>query len=193
MDMLSDVLRAVRLSGAVLFVGEFSMPWSVWAPDSRVFAPMLIPGAKQLVLFHLIVEGSCWVELESESPNKLEAGDLIVLPHGDAHALANPPGETRTPMSSLLPPPPWQQPPSLVHGGGGDVARILCGFLYCDDAVFNPVFTMLPRVLLVHAKDGPSGSWLQPNLRYMLQEGGDQQPGRASLLCRLSQLLLVEV
>src|SRR5712692_5541661 len=103
MDTLSDVLRAVRLSGAVLFVGEFSTPWSVWAPDSRLFAPMLIPGAKQLVLFHLIVEGTCWVELESESPCKLEAGDLIVLPDGDAHALANPPGETRTPMSTLLP------------------------------------------------------------------------------------------
>src|SRR6266849_1940178 len=88
MDTLSDVLRAVRLSGAVLFVGEFSTPWSVWAPDSRLFAPMLIPGAKQLVLFHLIVEGTCWVELESESPCKLEAGDLIVLPDGDAHALA---------------------------------------------------------------------------------------------------------
>ncbi len=193
MDTLSDVLRAVRLSGAVLFVGEFSTPWSVWAPDSRLFAPMLIPGAKQLVLFHLIVEGTCWVELENESPCKLEAGDLIVLPHGDAHALANPPGETRTPMSTLLPPPPWQQPPSLVHGGGGEVARILCGFLYCDDAVFNPVFTMLPRVLLVRAQDGPSGSWLQTNLRYMLQEVGAQRPGGASLLARLTELLFVEV
>src|SRR5712664_1933135 len=193
MDTLSDVLRAVRLSGAVLFVGEFSTPWSVWAPDSRLFAPMLIPGAKQLVLFHLIVEGTCWVELESESPCKLEAGDLIVLPDGDAHALANPPGETRTQMSTLLPPPPWQQPPSLVHGGGGEVARILCGFLYCDNAVFNPVFTMLPRVLLVRAKDGPSGSWLQTNVRYMLQEVGAQRPGGASLLARLTELLFVEV
>jgi AraC-like DNA-binding protein len=193
MDTLSDVLRAVRLSGAVLFVGEFSAPWSVWAPDSRMFAPMLIPGAKQLVLFHLIAEGRCWAELESESPVGLDAGDVVVLPYGDAHAMCNPAGGTRTPMATLLPPPPWSEPPALVHGGGGEVTRILCGFLYCDDALFNPLFTMLPRVLRVRAKDGPSGSWLEANLRYMIQEVSSQRPGSASLIARLAELLFVDV
>src|SRR5262245_61232481 len=76
MDTLSDVLRAVRLSGAVMFVCEFTAPWSVWAPDSCDFAPMLISGAKRLVLFHVVTEGRCWVELENAPPVGLDAGDV---------------------------------------------------------------------------------------------------------------------
>lgn len=191
MDLLSLVLRAVRLSGSFLFRGEFSSPWSCASPDSRVVAPFLLPGAKSLVFFHVVTEGRCWAEVENETPVMLGPGDVLALPYGDAHAMGNPQGGERTPLSSLLPPPPWPEPPKVVHGGGGEVTKILCGFLHCDDALFSPVLTNLPRVLCVRARREPS--WLEMTSRYMLEEASFQRPGGACLLGRLAELLFVEV
>jgi AraC-like DNA-binding protein len=190
MDVLSEVLRAVRLSGALLFRGEFSSPWSCSAASSSATAPLLVPGAKSLVFFHVVTEGRCWAEVENQEPLGLEAGDVIALPYGDAHSMGNPQGETRTPISSLLPPPPWPDVPTLRFGGGGEQTRILCGFLSCDDALFNPVLTSLPRVLCVRR---PRSSWLQTSSRYMLEEASLNRPGSASILGRLAELLFVEV
>jgi AraC-like DNA-binding protein len=192
-DILSEVLRAVRLSGALLFRGEFSSPWSAWVPDSRMAAPFLVPGAKSLVFFHVIAEGRCWAEIEDREPLGLEAGDVIALPYGDAHTVGNPAGETSTPLSSLLPPPPWPELPTVSFGGGGERTRILCGFLHCDDALFSPVLTSLPRVLCVRASREPSAAWLETSSRYMLEEASLNRPGGACLLGRLAELLFVEV
>jgi AraC-like DNA-binding protein len=191
MDILSEVLQAVRLSGALLFRGEFSSPWSCSASDSRMAASSLVPGARSLVFFHVVTEGHCWAEVENQQPLMLEAGDVIALPYGDAHSMGNPQGETRTPISSLLPPPPWPELPIVSFGGGGEPTRILCGFLHCDDALFNPVLTNLPRVLCVRGKG--ESSWLETSSRYMLEEATRNRPGGASILGRLAELLFVEV
>ena len=193
MDILSEVLRAVRLSGAVLFRGEFSSPWSASVPDSRIAAPFLVPGARSLIFFHVVSEGRCWAEVERRAPLMLEEGDVIALPYGDAHTMGNPSGERRTPLSTLLPPPPWPELPTVSHGGGGERTRILCGFLHCDDVLFSPVLTSLPRVLHVRSRREPSAAWLQTSSRYMLAEAGVQRPGGACLLGRLAELLFVEV
>jgi len=190
-DILSVVLRAVRLSGSFLFRAEFSSPFCCAAPDSRLVAPLLVPGAKSLIFFHVVTEGRCVAEVEKHEPMVLGPGDVIALPYGDAHAIGNPAGAAPTPMSKLLPPPPWPEPPMVVHGGGGEVTRILCGFLSCDDALFSPVLTNLPRVLCVRGRERPS--WLETSCRYMLEEASVHRPGGACLLGRLAELLFVEV
>ena len=44
-DVLSEVLHAVRLSGAVYFDFELSSPWIAEAPPSREVAHLVMPGA----------------------------------------------------------------------------------------------------------------------------------------------------
>jgi AraC-like DNA-binding protein len=192
MDVLSQVLRAVRLSGALLFRGEFSSPWSIAVPDSRLAAPFLVPGAKGLVFFHIVVEGRCWAEVAGEERLPLGAGDVLTLPYGDAHVMENPRGDKRHPLSSLLPPPPWPELPTLAHGGGGERTQILCGFLHFDDALFSPLLTSLPHALCTRARAGPA-SLLDASTRYMLEEASLHRPGGACLLGRLAELLFVEV
>ena len=38
MDVLSDVLRVVRLSGAVFFTADFSAPWALESPIPEMLA-----------------------------------------------------------------------------------------------------------------------------------------------------------
>jgi AraC family transcriptional regulator, alkane utilization regulator len=193
MDILSDVLGVIRISGAVLFHGEFSAPWCVATPPAHEMARRLMPGAKRLILFHIVAEGECWAERDDAPAVHLAAGDVIVLPYGHAHALADTPGQRPTPIAALLPPPPWSKLPVVKHGGSGTPTRILCGFLHADDAPLHPLLTSLPAMLRVRARTGEPAHRLETIIGYTLEEAKAARPGVACLLTRLVDILFVEI
>ena len=67
MDVLSDVLRVVRLSGAVFFTADFSSPWAIESPIPEMLASAVMPEAECVVLFHILVEGECEVVCQAAS------------------------------------------------------------------------------------------------------------------------------
>src|SRR5438270_12945333 len=89
MDPLSDVLRAVRLSGAYFYLVEAAPPWSVSTCAARELVPRVLPDAEHLISYHVLVRGRCWGGLEGERQVQLEPGDVIVFPHGDAHLMSS--------------------------------------------------------------------------------------------------------
>ncbi len=84
MDALSETLRVVQLVGAIFINARFTAPWCYQSPSADSAAPLLEPGAERVVIFHLITEGECYVELGKEPPLRLIAGDVVVFPEGDA-------------------------------------------------------------------------------------------------------------
>ena len=58
-DTLSDVLRAVRLRGAVFYYIDGTSPWVAEAPPAREIIPAIMPGAEHMIEFHGVIEGSC--------------------------------------------------------------------------------------------------------------------------------------
>src|SRR3954454_17045375 len=91
-DTLSDVLRAVRLTGAIFFAIDGSAPWVVETPPSREIGPHLMPGVEHVIEYHVLTAGSCWGGVLGAPPVQLEAGDIIVFPQGDAHVMSSAPG-----------------------------------------------------------------------------------------------------
>src|SRR5687767_7292203 len=57
MDALSEAMRAVRLTSALFFNGEFSAPWRFATPAQDKVAPVVSPQSERLVLFHLVTDG----------------------------------------------------------------------------------------------------------------------------------------
>src|SRR5262249_1086842 len=153
MDVLSDVLRVVRLTSAVFFTARFSTPWSIESPPPDQLARSLRLRAESIALFHVLVEGQCWVSMEGHDPLKLEARDVIIFPHGDPHVISSRIGAKPRPISALLPSQPSKEIPQLDYGGGGEAARFVCGFLHCDQR-FNPLIGALPTMLHVCGRDG---------------------------------------
>jgi hypothetical protein len=92
MDALSQTLRVVRLVGAIFLHGRFTAPWCYQSPHADAAAPFLEPTAERVIIFHLITEGECWVELGDQPPLRLAAGDAVLFPQGDAHRMASQPG-----------------------------------------------------------------------------------------------------
>jgi len=60
MDTLSDVLRAVRLTGAVFFSVDASAPWVAETPAGREVGPYIMPGVEHVIEYHVVTEGRCW-------------------------------------------------------------------------------------------------------------------------------------
>jgi AraC-like DNA-binding protein len=193
-DVLSDVLRAVRLSGAVYFDFELSSPWVAEAPPSREIAATVMPGAERVIEFHLIARGMCWGHAVGQQPIRLREGDLIVFPQGDAHVLSSAPGMRAAPDLSVFARPSTPLPMFYELGGGGpERARIVCCFLGCDERPYNPLLTALPAVIHLaatdpHAKTG----WLGTLLNIAARESGSARAGGENVLARLSELMFVE-
>jgi quercetin dioxygenase-like cupin family protein len=99
-DVLSGVLRAVRLTGSVYFDFEPSAPWVAEAPPSREIAATVMPGAERVIEYHLIARGACWGQVVDQQPIRLNEGDFIVFPQGDAHILSSAPGMRATLLSN---------------------------------------------------------------------------------------------
>src|SRR5215831_17956055 len=95
-DVLSDVLRAVRLTGAVYFDFELSSPWVREAPPARDLAGVVMPGAQRVLEYHVVARGRCFGQVVGGSPIALGEGDVILFPRGDGHVLSSEPGMRET-------------------------------------------------------------------------------------------------
>jgi len=205
-DTLSEVLRAVRLRGAVFYYVDGSSPWVAEAPPAREIIPAIMPGAEHMIEFHGVVEGSCWAAIVGEPPLRLGERDVILFPQGDAHVMSSAPGMRQpSPVHDVyFAPRPPQLPYALalggsevttarLDGGGPDRATIVCGFLGLDARPFNPLLAALPRVLHVSGATLGPDSWVASFLRAAVVESNQRRPGGEAVLERMSEMLFVEV
>jgi AraC-like DNA-binding protein len=194
-DTLSEVLRAVRLTGAVFFAVDASAPWVADTPASSELRPHLMPGVEHVIDYHVVTSGSCWGGLIGEPAFRLETGDVIAFPQGDAHVLSSAPGMRGTPPSreALLRVPNSRLPVLIEKDGGGvERARLICGFLGCDARPFNPLLATLPRV--IHVPRSPTDDGVLDHLiQLALAESNAKRAGGEAVLARLSELMFVEV
>jgi AraC-like DNA-binding protein len=196
-DVLSDVLRTVRLTGALFFPMDVSAPWVDEVPDAKDFAAIVLPGAQHVVSYHIVRRGQCWAALRGHAPVRLEAGDILVIPHGDPYMMASAPDLRSTiPADQVLGffrhMATASAPLVVTEGGGGERGQVICGFLGCDIRPFNPVLEALPPVLYLRRRDTRTDR-LSQLVELALEESRERQSGTRCVLLHLSELLFVEV
>lgn len=193
MDVLSEVLKAVRLDGAMYYNAEFSAPWCFHSPASRAIARYLLRGSRHVIIYHLLTEGHGYAQVEGDDrPVTLNAGDIVIFPHGDPHTLGN--GSPVRPMDSA------QTLQKVVsgdlkvsrHGGGGEITKFICGYMACDPELSRVFLGGLPRMMTVHVRNDASGQWLENSLRYSVDNADASRPGGEAVLAKLSEVLFVE-
>jgi AraC-like DNA-binding protein len=193
-DTLSEVLRAVRLTGAVFFSVEASAPWVAESPSAREVGPFIMPGVEHVIEYHVVTAGSCWGGLVEEAPVRLGAGDVIVFPQGDAHVMSSAPGMRGIPEHDSFQKVAASRLPIAikVDGGGPERASLVCGFLGCDARPFNPLLAALPRTIVVPRR-APGESVAEHLIKLALAESMAPRAGGECVLARLSELLFIEL
>jgi len=193
-DTLSEVLRTVRLTGAVYFSIEGSAPWVAETLPGSLIAPHVGSGVEHVINYHVVTAGACWGGPVGAPPFRLETGDVIVFPQGDPHVLSSHPGMRGRPEIEFYRAANRQRVPLCVslQGGGRERAQIVCGFLGCDARPFNPLLGALPRVLHLPASRSAAAG-VRPLVDLALAESTTARPGSDGVLSRLSELLFVDV
>jgi AraC-like DNA-binding protein len=198
MDVLSDVLLAVRLTGAIFFNVEARAPFAAESPGTGEIADRVMAGAGHVISFHIVTAGECWTELigACEAPVHLRAGEIVVYPHGDPNVMESAPGMRGQADGSLYYRPAERRLPFALRmnaeTAGADACRFVCGFLGCDAGPFNPLLGALPRI--VHSPVSPLGrGWLTNLVDMAVAETAQDSAGSEAMLAKLAELMFVEV
>jgi AraC-like DNA-binding protein len=191
MDVLSEVLKAIKLDAAFFYNAEFTAPWRVREPRSEVVAPHFAPPGGHVIIYHLLTEGRCVANIEGSKPVPIDSGDVVIFPHGDAHILGN--GSAKT----------LDVEPNLQEilakglklaraGGGGEATKIICGYMSCDPQLSSALLAGLPPLLKVPIRDDAGGQWLENTIRFSVGQAGIPSLGGEAVLSKLSEVLFVE-
>ncbi len=196
-DILSDVLRSVRLRGALFYIVSGNRTWAAEAPPSREIAASVMPDAEHVMEYHVVTHGSCWGAIVGEPPVRLEAGDVILLPHGDPHVVSSAPdlrGEVNRQglTSGNLDQLPFALHLDAVHASPDAPCdtQLVCGFLGCDLRPFNPLVATLPR--LMHLRAAENQGWIAEFMRHAVSESRNKRPGGEAMLERMSEMMFVD-
>ncbi len=202
-DTLSDVLRTVRLRGAVFFYVSCRDEWAAEAPAAREIAGAVLPGAEHVMEYHMVAKGGGWAGVAGLNPIRLGTGDIVMFPQGDAHVLSSAPGlhPSRVDANWVFESTRHSAPtPISYHHGVEEPGATLpveqadtvlvCGFIGCDLRPFNPLIAALPRVL--HIPAATTGGWLGPVIAQAAAESRAPGPGSAAMLARISEMVFVD-
>ncbi len=176
-DALDRALAALQPRGAFLYRSELSGDWGLSAPQG--------PAS-----FHVVESGSCRVEVGGHT-SLLNAGDLLVLPHGSVVAFRSVEGIAAPWIDDLI----AQYPPGadrvLRIGDGDEPTRLVCGELDFDDTLPHPVLAALPSHVITRGA-GDESPWLSHTLSFLSCEARSNRPGSATVMGHLGSILFVQ-
>jgi len=192
MDVLSEVLKVVKLQGAMFYNGEFSAPWSFRSPPACNVAPFVAAGAKHVIIYHLLTEGRASARLEDGQRVGLDPGDLVIFPHGDPHIIENGRPIKAVDLLHELAAIFTQGLKLARSGGGGDVTKFVCGYMACEPRLSQVFLSGLPPLFKVSIRNNASGRWLENSIRFSVDQADASQAGGEAVLAKLSEVLFVE-
>jgi len=181
-DPLGDALHVLRLRGAFYCRTHATAPWA-----------LEMPALEDCLSFHILTEGTCWLEVPGEEPLQMRAGDLALVPHGRGHILASEVGLRPAGRVDHLPQRYLGDHYSvLTYGGGGTPASLVCGVVTFDDPAAGSLMAALPAVLHVAADHRPAPTWIGETIRLLTAELHEQRAGGEAVITRLSDILVVQ-
>lgn len=190
---LTDAFAHLRVRGAIFLAGLYTEKWAYRSVPVEDLAALLVPGEDRVILFHVVAAGRCWIAVEGGEKHWADAGDVIVLPYGDDHRMGGSADTTvLAAAADLVPNPPWDRMPVIEYGEGGAPTHVMCGYMLCDDPLFDPRMRAFPRVFVV-SPDGAARTWVAASIEYAMHQTTLVGDDRFEVPPEIPQMLLTEV
>ncbi len=185
MDVLSDVLSALKLKGCLYFTTRFYGPWGI-----------RVPKLGNVARFHLVTDGNCAVRIgESETVVNLTKGDIIIIPYGKAHILSDKADSPSAELDDALAVSKFTGQGLFEYGSSDKTSetKLICGHLEFDDAFLHPLIKQLPDCIVVKAKQLEDIAWLGQAIGSLTQMQMSAQMGNNAIVQKLSEILFIHV
>ncbi|MDP2358292.1 MAG: AraC family transcriptional regulator [Beijerinckiaceae bacterium] len=189
-DPIADLLRSVRLSGAVFLEADFTEPWSVSSKLTKEECERLGAQHGRVIAYHYVASGAALVKVGGDTALSIGPGEIVLLPRNDDHVLA----------SDLALRPALADPHitvsdegmcKLTYGGGGAPTAIYCGYLAHDESLL-PLLSLLPQAMKLKVDEVDGARWIETTFRYAARQQKDPARQQPAMIARLAELLLVE-
>lgn len=180
-DPLGEALHFLRMSGVFYCRSELTEPWALALPPMQDF-----------LMLHVIMSGLCWLQVEGHPDRLLQPGDVAVVPHGKGHQLASAPEMQGAKLFELPREQLSERYEILRLGGGGAPATAVCGVFQFDHPAARQLVRLLPRMIVVEARNAPHMDWIQSTLRLMAAEARELRPGGETVITRLADILVIQ-
>jgi AraC-like DNA-binding protein len=192
MDALSEALTSVRMTGAIFYHAECTAPWGFSVPPLHKVAHVLAPGTERLVSYHLVTDGKAIVRFQGEEDIAIAAGDILIIPHGDAHTVSNGSPSIFLDSGASLDEFLAGNLTTMRLGGGGEATRFVCGYFGCERHADRLFLAGLPLMIKINLRGDPAGEWLESSVRHLVSQAGSARPGQSVLLSKMAEALFIE-
>ncbi len=180
-DALTDILESIRMEGSVFSRAMLEAPWGVES------------GTTPTGMFHAVVSGGAWIRLASgDDAIRLERGDIVMMPFGDNHLLADEPERATRPIAELNAVDRFGRGHLVVEGDGPSTS-LICGTVSFDSGSAHPVLSMLPRLVHVRDHSGRTSGAAETLVGLIASEMDNPGPGTETVIARLTDALVVYV
>jgi len=176
-DILGDVLETLRFRGTLFFRSQLAAPWGM--------ALQAVPAPR----FHIALQGDCVVGAgDRKAPIRLREMEVLLLPHGDMHWIADHPGRKLVPSERAgraceLGRPLFQE--------GRITNKLMCGIVHYETAMSHPLLDALPQVMHFTGIGAEEPLWTTIRLIDTEMERGIASPN--ALVDRLTEVLFLQL
>jgi AraC-like DNA-binding protein len=176
MDALSKVLETIKFKGVVYDKRELSAPWGIEIHQDE---------ASQ---FWRLLKGKCYLKVPGEPPLEMQEGELIFVPHGSAHWIADHPRSNRVSSTTYRAARASGHP---MFTGNGKTTILIGGHFEFDTKPAHPFLTDLPNLIRITDFKTEVRAWLQHTANLIAEEVSHDRPGSKIILGRLAEIAFV--
>jgi len=179
-DPIGEALHFLRMSGTFYCRSEFGAPWA-----------LALPPFQNCLMLHVVTSGKCVLQIDGTSRCVIQTGDLVLVPRGQGHVVASTPGLVASNLFDIPREQLSERYETLRLGGDGEKTTMICGLFQFDDPAAQRLTTLLPEVITVNSWAPPQAEWVQSTLRMIAAEASEMNPGGATVITRLADILVV--
>lgn len=194
-EPLSDFVDSLNLTGAFFLKAEFSEPWAINSPLIEEHCRCLKPAPKQLLSFHLVVEGEAIVSLDKSdqcaAQFRVKPGNIVFMPSNALHVLSSAPGLRPEVGEKVILPAAQDGLVRVQYGGGGQKACILCGFM-ASNAQQSLLLKTFPDILVIEVENLETRRWIEASVGMAARELSSGRIASQSMAADICKLLLIE-
>jgi AraC-like DNA-binding protein len=175
-DVLGDILETLRFRGSIFFRSDLAAPWGMSL------------SATGIPRFHIVLSGECFVGSDTHDAVKAEGADIIMLPNGTSHWIADKPGRklvssARAGEACELGSPLFQK--------GRITNRLICGLVNFDQGASHPILDALPDMMHFSMLESAGPIWSVVKLIDAEMQGSRNRSSR--IADRLTEVLFLQL
>jgi len=178
MDALSQILEVIKHKGVVYDKINFSAPWGIDLPNDNN------------AQFWRLIKGRCYLTVPGEPTIHFQEGDLVLVPNGASHWIADSPISARVSAADFL---KARDAGRHLFTGPGEKTIMIGGHFEFDNYPKHPFLNDLPKVIHINNLSADVNHWLAMTIDLIFNELDSEQPGSNTIINRLADVAFIHV